>query len=75
MADLSEPVFICMNCGCGFLRLPENSLHDGPLWATVDGPMSKDTCWGSIEAIPRWYAIRRARPTFNVEIFDAPQED
>ena len=67
--DPHEDVFICQNCGCGFLRLPPNSLHDGPLWATVTGPMSKDPCWGSIEPIPRYLAIMRAR--YSVEIFDA----
>lgn len=59
-------VLICMNCGCGFLKLPKDDngetcpVHHGPLWGTVHGPISKDGCWGAIEAIPRAIAIIRA---------------
>lgn len=75
MIDFGALVFICQNCGSGFpAKLPENNLHDGPVWATLRGPVSKDPCWGAIEEIPRTIAIRNVRFSAMMEISDAPQE-
>jgi hypothetical protein len=70
-ADPMGDVLICMNCGCGFLVLPKDDngergpVHNGPLWGTVNGPISKDGCWGEIVAIPRAVAILRAEGVFD----------
>jgi hypothetical protein len=65
--DPMADVLICQNCGCGFLVLPKDdngergAVHNGPLWATLSGPISKDGCWGPITAMPRAVAILRAQ--------------